>query len=114
VAGTRITVANAGVYTFAPSLQIRNTDSSIHELNLWFRKNGVDVTNSNSRFSITSSHGGTDGFAVPAVVFTAKLAANDYIELMWAVTNVAVEIYTIAAAAPAPSAPGVIVSVTSV
>ncbi len=114
VAGTQIQVAAAGVYTFAPSMQVRNTDSNIHEFNLWFRLNGTDVPNSNSRFSITSSHGGTDGFSVPAVIFTAKLAANDYVELMWSVSNTAVEIYTVPAAAPAPAAPGVIVSVTSV
>ncbi len=114
VSNTRITVARAGVYTFSPSLQVRNTDSSIQDLNLWFAKNGNPIANSNSRFSITSSHGGGDGFSVPAVVFTVKLAAGDYIELRWSVTDTAVSIYTVPATAPAPASPGVIVSVASV
>jgi hypothetical protein len=114
VSNTRITVARAGVYTFSPSLQVRNSDSSIHDLNLWFAKNGNPIANSNSRFSITASHGGGDGFSVPAVVFTVELAAGDYIELQWSVTNTAVSIYTVPATSPAPAAPGVIVSVTSV
>jgi hypothetical protein len=83
-------------------------------LNLWFAKNGNPIANSNSRFSITSSHGGGDGFSVPAVVFTVKLAAGDYIELRWSVTDTAVSIYTVPATAPAPASPGVIVSVASV
>ena len=112
--GTRITVANTGNYSFAPSIQVRNSDNGIHEVTMWFRKNGADIANSASVFSIQGSHGGTDGFAVPAVVFNLRLVANDYIEIMWSVSNTAVSIYTIPATSPAPAAPGVIVSVTSV
>jgi hypothetical protein len=112
--GTRITVANTGNYSFAPSIQVRNSDNGIHELTMWFRKNGADIANSASVFSIQGSHGGTDGFAVPAVIFNMRLVANDYIEVMWSVSNTAVSIYTIPATSPAPAAPGVIVSVSSI
>jgi hypothetical protein len=112
VSGSRITAAYAGIYTFAPSIQVRNNNNSIHEFNMWFRKNGVNLADSNSRFSITASHGGVDGFAVPAVVFSFKLAAGDYIEVMWSTSNTNVEIYTIPATAPAPRAPCIIVSIT--
>jgi len=81
---------------------------------MWFRKNGVDIANSASVFSVHARRVGVDGFAVPAVVFNTRLVANDYIEIMWSVNNTAVSIYTIPATSPAPAAPGVIVSVSSI
>jgi hypothetical protein len=77
VSGSRVTVASAGVYTFAPSIQLRNTVNAVHDFNLWFRKNGVNIANSASQFSVHGQRAGVDGYAVPAVVFTFKLAAND-------------------------------------
>jgi hypothetical protein len=112
--GTRITVANTGNYSFAPSIQVRNSDNAIHDLTMWFRKNGVDIANSASVFSIHARRAGVDGFSVPAVVFNMRLVANDYIEVMWSVSDTAVSIYTIPATSPAPAAPGVIVSVASI
>ena len=112
--GTRITVANTGNYSFAPSIQVRNSDNALHDLTMWFRKNGVDIANSASVFSIHARRVGVDGFSVPAVVFNMRLVANDYIEIMWSVSNTAVSIYTIPATSPAPAAPGVIVSVASI
>jgi hypothetical protein len=112
--GTRITVANTGNYSFAPSIQVRNSDNGLHDLTMWFRKNGVDIANSASVFSIHARRVGVDGFSVPAVVFNTRLVANDYIEVMWSVNNTAVSIYTIPATSPAPAAPGVIVSVSSI
>jgi hypothetical protein len=48
-----------------------------------------DVAASDSRFSITASHGGTAGNVIGTVNFVLPLVANDYIELMWATSNAA-------------------------
>lgn len=112
---SRITVANAGVYTFSPSVQFINPDSSDHDVAMWFRKNGVDVPDSNSQWSVPSKHGGGDGNLVIAVVFTITLAAGDYIEVMWRTSNTQVVIHTYpAGTSPVrPVVPGVIVPVNS-
>jgi hypothetical protein len=115
VSGTRITVANAGTYTFFPSIQFVNADTQIGDANLWFRKNGTNITNSDSRFSIPNKHGGVNGNLIATLAFTITLAAGDYIELVWATTNTQIYIHTYPAGTTptSPVTPGVIVAVTS-
>jgi len=112
---SRITVANAGTYTFIPSIQFVNTDAQIHDVDVWFRKNGSDVTNSNSQFSVPNSHGGTNGNLIANIPFTITLAAGDYIEVMWATQSTQVYIHTYPAGTSpvTPVIPGVIAVVTS-
>ncbi len=62
--GSRVTFSRAGVYSITYSVQFVNTSTSIHDVNIWVRKNDSgtsgDVPASDSRFSIISSHGGVD------------------------------------------------------
>jgi hypothetical protein len=37
----RITVDHPGIYSFTFSIQFSNTDSSIHDINVWLRKNNA-------------------------------------------------------------------------
>ena len=114
---TTITFACAGVYSITFSIQFTNSDTSIHDINVWLRRNGTNVVASDSRFSITSSHGGVDGNVIGTVNFVLKLAAADYLELIWATSNAATYIH----AEPAqtspfahPSIPGVICTIVQV
>jgi len=116
--GSRITVLHAGVYSITFSIQFSNSDSQIHDADVWLRKNDSgssgDVANSNSRFSIIASHGGVHGNVIGTVNYVLKLAANDYIELMWAATNTNVYIHAESAGAFSPGIPGIICTVTQV
>ena len=120
VSDTRITVDHPGIYSFTFSIQFSNTDSSIHDINVWLRKNDSgstgDVPASDSRFSIISSHGGVAGNVIGTVNFVLGLVANDYIELMWMTNNVAAYIHAEAAetSPPHPSIPGIICTVVQV
>jgi len=120
VSDTRITVDHPGIYSLTFSIQFSNTDSSIHDINVWLRKNDSgstgDVPASDSRFSIISSHGGVAGNVIGTVNFVLGLVANDYIELMWMTNNVAAYIHAEAAEAspPHPSIPGIICTVVQV
>ncbi len=114
---TTIAFAYAGVYSITFSIQFTNSDTSIHDINVWLRKNGTNVVASDSRFSITSSHGGVDGNVIGTVNFVLKLAAADYLELIWATSNAQTYIY----AEPAqtspfahPSIPGIICTIVQV
>jgi hypothetical protein len=65
-----------------------NTDSQIHDIDIWFRKNGVisssaDIPNSNSQYSIPNKHGSIDGHLIAALNFFVDLEAGDYVEIMW-------------------------------
>ena len=116
--GSRITVLHPGVYSITFSIQFSNSDSQIHDADVWLRKNDSgssgDVADSNSRFSIISSHGGVHGNVIGTVNYVLQLAANDYIELMWAATNTNVYIHAESAGASSPSIPGIICTVTQV
>ena len=121
VSNTRITFDHPGVYSITFSIQFTNADTQIHDANVWLRKNDSgssgDVAASDSRFSITASHGGVNGNVIGTVNFVLPLVANDYLELMWATSSTQISIL----AEPAqtsplahPSIPGIICTVVQV
>lgn len=87
---TQLTVDSPGVYNLQFSAQFTNTDSQIQDIDVWFRKNGTDIPNSNSKFSINERHGSIDGNLIAALNFFVDLDSGDYVEIMWAVTNISV------------------------
>jgi hypothetical protein len=113
---SKIVVDTAGIYNIQFSVQFVNTDGQIHDTDIWFRKNGVDIANSNSQFSVPNKHGSVDGHSIAALNFFVELAATDYIELMWATQNTGLTIQAIAAqvSPTRPATPSVIVTVTRV
>jgi len=119
--GSRVTFFRAGVYSITYSIQFTNSDTSIHDVNVWLRKNDSgasgDVPASDSKFSIISKHGNINGNVIGCVNYVLKLAANDYLELIWSTTNVAAKIESLPASesGPAhPSIPGIILTAVQV
>lgn len=113
---SKITVDYAGVYNLQFSAQVTNTDVQIHDIDIWFRKNGTDIPNSNSRFSVPNSHGGVDGHLIAALNFYLDFNAGDYIEIMWHVNDSAVKLEHLpAGTSPTrPATPSVIATLTYV
>ena len=105
---SRIYVDTVGVYNIQFSAQLDNTSGGSHWIYIWLRINGVDVPYSASQVRLK----GTDGELVAAWNFVEKLNANDYFEIMWSVTDTAVQITSSAAVAPVPAIPSVILTVT--
>jgi len=89
---SRMNVKNAGVYNLQWSGQFVNTDSQIHDVSVWLRKNGTDVTGSTGFISVPNSHGGVDGHSIVGWNYFLELAANDYIEIWWSATSTAVSL----------------------
>ncbi|NBX28436.1 MAG: hypothetical protein EBR55_09390 [Chitinophagia bacterium] len=54
---SRLNVNYSGLYNLQFSIQFANTDTQIQDVDIWFRKNGTDIANSNSKFSVPNSHG---------------------------------------------------------
>lgn len=105
---TRITYAAAGTYMVAPSIQLKNTDTSDNDVTVWFRKNGTDIANSATVLTVPKAADG--GAAFFQIVLYEQVTAGQYIEIMWLPENVAVTLDYIAAGAIAPAAPSVILS----
>ena len=89
---TRITFSQAGVYTLTYSLSFKNTTNDGQTIDVWFRYNGTDVANSNSRFFIPARKStGDPSFLIAVTSYTGIATANDvYVEIMWRVSDVAV------------------------
>ena len=118
VSSNQITVAYAGVYNIQYSIQFQNIGSGNKNYNVdvWFRLNGVDIPDSNSTYWIPSKNSTVNGELIAAVNYVLSLAAGDYIQLMWAVSDVDISIATLPAASSptVPRTPGVIVTVTPI
>ena len=84
---SRLNVSYSGLYNLQFSAQIANTDSQIHDIDIWFRKNGTNIANSNSQFSIPNKHGSINGHLIAGLNFFVALEKNDYVEIMWSSTN---------------------------
>ena len=106
---SRIYVDSEGIYNFDTSFQIDKTTGGTAALDLWFRLNGVDVTNSCSRMRIQ----GNDAEIFSSLNYFFKLKSGDYVELMFSVTDLSVELKTFPAAAPHPGIPSIILTVSS-
>jgi len=113
---SRLTVKSYGIYNVQFSIQFTNTDVQIHDIDLWFRKNGTDIANSNSKYSIPNSHGGIDGHLIAALNFWIELNANDYVEIMWSTTSTQIFIEQIGTqtSPTRPATPSAIVTVNFV
>lgn len=91
--GSRLTVPSAGVYVVNFSIQLTNSTNAIQDVDIWLRKNGTDVPDTNSRFSIAACKGaGNPSHLIATTPIMVQLAANDYIQVMWHVTDVGVKI----------------------
>ena len=114
VSNSRMTFAYAGTYSITFSVQWVNTHNQIADGNIWFKKNGANIDDSDSKWSVVESHGGTDGHAIGTVNLVLKLNAGDYIELAWSVTDTHLSLQYESASSPAPSIPSVILTATQV
>lgn len=116
VDNSKIKVDYSGLYNIQFSSQFSNTDSQIQDISIWFRKNGIDVAGSNGEFTINERHGSIDGNLIAAFNLFVPLAKDDYAQIMWRASNVAVSMQNIPAqvSPTRPSAPSAIVTVSHV
>lgn len=107
---SRIVASQSGLYQFNATVQLTSGNSSAKNIYVWFRKNGTNVANSSRLVTMDTNN----GFVPVALIESFSLEANDYLELMFASSDTAVTVDTVAATAFAPAAPAVVLSVTQV
>lgn len=106
---SRVYVDTEGIYNFQTSIQLDSTVATDEEFYLWFRLNGVDVTNSASQVRIK----GNNAEVFLSLNFFFNLKAGDYVELMFSVTNLGVQLLASGAVAPHPGIPSIILTVAN-
>ena len=91
--GSRITVANDGIWNLQFSIQLKNTTNDGQDVDIWFRKNGTNIANSNSRFHPPPrKSAGDPSHIIASLNFFVDMAANDYVEIVWRTENTGVSI----------------------
>ena len=108
---SHIVVARTGTYNIQFSAQLTKTDSGNDVMDIWLRKNGVDVPLSNSEITITASLR-----QVATSNYIIDLAAGDYVELMYSSADIATRILAIAPQTNPvrPAGPSITVAITQV
>jgi hypothetical protein len=114
---SRINVRNYGIYNLQFSIQFKNTTNDAQDVDIWFRKNGTNIAASNSRFSLPSrKSSGDPSHLIAALNFFLELQANDYVEVMWRVTDtgVSLEHFGTSTSPDRPAVPSAIVTMSYV
>ena len=106
---SRVYVDTPGIYNYDMSFQLDKTSGGTGEFYIWFRLNGTNVANSASYIQIQ----GNNHEIFSSLNYFFDLNAGDYVEIMFSVSTLSVEIAAFAAAAPVPAIPSIILTVAN-
>jgi hypothetical protein len=108
---SKIIFANAGVYNIQFSAQVSDINNpSNSALDIWFRKNGIDIPESNTRVNVDNQN----SFVVAAWNFMLQLNANDYVQIMMTSPDSGIILVAVNNLITKPNIPSVIVTVQQV
>jgi hypothetical protein len=114
---SRLNVAQAGIYNLQFSIQFKNTTNDGQDVDVWIRKNGTNIDNSNSRFHAPArKSSGDPSHLIAALNLFVSLAANDYVEIMWRPSDVGVSLehFATSSSPTRPAIPSVIATLSFV
>jgi hypothetical protein len=106
---SRVYVDTEGVYNFLFSIQLDKTSGGTGIFWVWPRINGVDVPDSNSQVQIQ----GNNAEQLVTVGYFFELSPGDYVEIMYAVNDVSVQVEAFPASGFYPSIPSIILTVSN-
>lgn len=109
---TQMTFAHAGTYNiqFSTVFNYLGGGGNGKEVDIWFKLNGNNVANSNTRINVTSSA----PYVVASWNFVISVAAGDYVEIFWMTDNANIVAEHLDATATVPATPSVIMTATQV
>jgi hypothetical protein len=114
VSSSRVTFANAGVYSLTFSIQFTNTSTANGSTQIWLRKNGTNLADTNSHYDVPDKQGSSFSSEVFTVNFVLQLAASDYIQVYWQTATTSVQLETLAASGGYPRTPSIIFTAAQV
>lgn len=110
---TGIKILNEGIYNIQFSAQMTHGNASLDDMQIWFRKNGVDIIESNSTISIKDNGMNT----VAAWNIIVEATAQDTFSIMWASASTVLTLKAMAAQTTpfaSPAIPSVIITVQQI
>jgi hypothetical protein len=107
---SKIEVAVGGVYNFQLSAQLKSTNSSGKDVQIWIKRGTTTIGYSSHKYTIS----GSDNHFNVTWIFDIDLAANEYIEMYWGADDTNVTLEAIPASAPYPAVASVVMAVNFV
>jgi len=107
---SKIEVAVGGVYNFQLSAQLKSTNASAKDVQIWIKRGTTTIGYSSHRYTVE----GSDNHMNVNWIFDIDLAANEYIEMYWGADDTAVTMEAIAASAPYPAVASAVMAVNFV
>lgn len=106
----------AGYYNIQFSAQLLNFTTTDDNVTFWYRQNGVDIAYSAGISQVFPKHGSYPGSAIISWNLVIPVAANDYVELMYASTtgNTVCATYPPGTSPVHPTSPSIILTATFV
>jgi hypothetical protein len=107
---SKIEVEVSGVYNFQLSAQLKSTNSSGKDVQIWIKRNNVTIGYSSHLYTIE----GSDNHFNVNWNFDIDLAANEYIEMYWGANDINVTMEAVPASAPYPAVASAVMAVNFV
>jgi len=107
---SKIEVSVDGVYNFQLSCQLKSTNSSGKDVQIWIKRNNTTIGYSSRIYTL---EGADNNFAI-TWSFNIDLAAGEFIEMYWGADNTNAVLETTAAVAPYPAAASAVMAVSYV
>jgi len=109
---SRMTFAHTGIYNIQFSAQLHNLGGggSGNSFNIWFRLDGVNIANSDTKMTVPSN----SPYAVAAWNFIVSVTAGQYVEMVFASDNANIIIEHEPATEIAPAIPSFILTAVQV
>ena len=104
---SKIEVAVAGVYNFQLSAQLKSTNASAKDVQIWIQRGTTTIGYSGHRYTVE----GSDNHMNVVWIFDIDLAVGEYIEMYWGADDTNVTMEAIPASAPYPAAASAVMAV---
>jgi hypothetical protein len=115
--GSKITVANAGIYNLQFSTQFQNLDNAPEDIFIWLKQNGADIPGSTGKIGMPArKSAGVPYHDIKGWNYFLSMNANDYVQIYWSITNplVTIETYAASGTPTKPSTASVVATLTFV
>ena len=106
---SRVMVDTEGIYDFQVSIQIDKTSGGAAEFFIWFRLNGTNVADSAAQIRIQ----GNNAEIFSSYNYFFDLKTGDFVEIMFSVSDTDTQLLAVAAVAPVPAIPSIILTVSN-
>lgn len=107
---SKIEVAVGGVYNFQLSAQLKSTNASAKDAQIWIKRGTTTIGYSSHIYTVE----GSDNHMNVNWIFDIDLAANEYIEMYWGADDTNVTLEAIPASAPYPAVASAVMAVNYV